>query len=901
MKTLLATVLIAAQQTSAAPVTAPPPVTVEGFTHVRTAGGVDEYRLEANGLSVLLFPQAGMPTTTFMVTYRVGSRNEVTGTTGATHLLEHLMFKGTAKHHRGNGTGFDQILERVGSMTNATTWLDRTNYFATVPAHALPVLIELEADRMRNLSLQEEDRRAEMTVVRNEFEMGENSPMDALSKEIWSAAFMAHPYHHDTIGWRSDIERVPIEKLREFYDTFYWPDNATVTVIGGFDAAETLKVIQQRYGAIPKAPHPLPKVYTVEPEQTGQRRVMVKRSGELALVTIAHKIPAATHPDWPAVDVMSRILAHGDTSRCFRALTDHNLTLEVDGWAAFNHDPSLHLLTAELAEDAKPEVVERGLVTEIESIVNQGVTAAEVQTAVAGILAERAFAHDGSFALANAINECIAVGDWSLFATLEDKIKAVTPADVQRVAKQFFTEDQSTVGWFVPTERANAVIATVKEEQFQPKEVVPPAPLKEALPSPPVTDFAKRIQRTDVGGADLLVCPTAAKDIVCVRVSLPAGGSKEDNRALGHLTFDMTERGTTKHDKYTIAEMLESAGVDIESSITADAVETTAKCLTRDLPMVLDLLVEQWREPAFQAAEFEKAKKELLSSLQQLLEETDEQAAIAFSRATRAEGDPLRRATVEEMTAFTKKATLAAVKAFHAKHYGPSGVRMVIVGDVDAVAVQKHLAGLLAGWKLQPEVAVKPSLPTKTAEAVTVPMADKSSVSVFLGQPTGLAAGDADWLALRLANDVLGNGFTSRLVGNVRDREGLTYRIGSRISDDDNRPGMWTVRASFAPAMLDRGIAGTRREVEDWWKRGITAEELAFRKDSMAGDFTVSLETTGGLAEQILQCVRRGFALKWLDEYPRALQALTLEHVNRVIRTQLNPETMVLVKAGVPK
>lgn len=876
-------------------------MSVEGYTHVRTMGGVDEYRLDANGLSVLLFPQAGMPTTTFMVTYRVGSRNEVTGTTGATHLLEHLMFKGTTKHHRGNGTGFDQILERVGSMTNATTWLDRTNYFATVPVHALPVLIELEADRMRNLSLLEEDRRAEMTVVRNEFEMGENSPMEALSKEIWSAAFMAHPYHHDTIGWRSDIEQVPIAKLREFYDTFYWPDNATVTVIGGFDAAETLGMIKKRYGVIPKAPHPLPQVYTVEPEQTGQRRVMVKRSGELALVTMAHKIPAATHADWPAVEVMSRILAHGDTSRCFRALTDHNLTLDVDGWAAFNHDPSLHLLMAEVAEGVKPEVVESGLVKEIETIVNKGVTAAEVQTAVAGVLAERAFAHDGSFALASAINECIAVGDWTLFATLEEKIKAVKPEDVQRVAKQYFTEDRSTVGWFIPTERENVVAATVKEESFQPKEVVPPAPLAEALPPPPVTDFATRIQRTDVAGADLLVCPTTAKDIVCVRVSLPAGSSKEANRALGHLTFDMTERGTTKHDKYTIAEMLESAGVDVESRITADAVETTAKCLTRDLPMALDLLVEQWREPAFLAEEFEKAKKELLSSLQQLLEETDEQAAIAFSRATRKEGDPLRRATVEEMTAFAKKATLPEAKAFHAKHYGPGGLRMVIVGDVDAAAVQKQLAGLLAGWKLQPELAVAPALPVKGAAAISVPMADKSSVSVVLGQPTGVVAGEADWLALRLANDALGNGFTSRLVGNVRDREGLTYSIGSRISDDDHRPGMWTVRATFAPAMLERGVTAAKREVEGWWKLGITAEELAFRKDSMAGDFTVSLETTSGLAEQILQCVRRGFALKWLDEYPTALQALTLEQVNQAIRTRLNPETMVLVKAGVPK
>ncbi|MEO6787275.1 MAG: pitrilysin family protein, partial [Chthoniobacteraceae bacterium] len=287
------------------------PAKVEGVTSVRTAGPISEYRLDSNGLQILLLPEKSAPVVTFMVTYRVGSRNEVTGTTGATHLLEHLMFKGTEKFDRSKGTGFDQVLERVGAETNATTWLDRTNYFATVPANALPLLIEVEADRMRNLALRESDRRPEMVVVRNEFERGENDPRNALDKELWSSAYIAHPYHHDTIGWLSDIEKVPIEKLRAFYDTFYWPDNATVTVIGDFEPAAALAEIQKRYGAIPKSPHPIPQIYTEEPEQTGPRRVVVKRGGELGVVAIAHKVPQATHADWPPVQVFSAILTAG--------------------------------------------------------------------------------------------------------------------------------------------------------------------------------------------------------------------------------------------------------------------------------------------------------------------------------------------------------------------------------------------------------------------------------------------------------------------------------------------------------------------------------------------------------------------------------------------------------------
>jgi zinc protease len=441
----------------------------------------------------------------------------------------------------------------------------------------------------------------------------------------------------------------------------------------------------------------------------------------------------------------------------------------------------------------------------------------------------------------------------------------------------------------------------VKKEEFKPRDVIPPAPWKQTLPPQPPTDLAQRIQRTTIHGADVLVCPTSAKDIVCARISLPAGASREANRALAHLTFDMTERGTTKHDKFTLAGMFEGAGIDVESTITADTVETTAKCLSRDLPLLLSLILEQWRMPSFKPDEFKKAKTDMISTLQQQLEDTDEQAAIAFSRATRAEGDPLRRSTIPEMTTFARQATLEAVKAFHARHYGPRGLRIVLVGDVNPKEVQEQLAGLLAGWTPQSGTPAPLVPPVKLSRTVTVPMADKSSVSVVLGQPSGLKAGDDGWLALRVANEVLGNGFTSRLIGNVRDREGLTYSIGSSIADDSERPGIWTVQASFAPAMLDQGLASMQREIEHWWRDGITAEELAFRKTATAGEFMVGLETTSGLAEQILQCIRRGFDLKWLDEYPAKLNALTRDDVNRVLQQQLDPGTVVLVKAGVPK
>ncbi len=900
--TLCMTALFASSAFSADPSA---PAKAEGFTYVRTVGGIAEYTLDSNGLQVLLVPNKSVPVATFMVTYHVGSRNEVTGTTGATHLLEHLMFKGTEKYDRSHGTGFDQVLERVGAETNATTWLDRTNYFATVSANALPLLIEVESDRMRNLALREEDRQPEMTVVRNEFERGENMPIQALSKELWASAFMAHPYHHDTIGWRSDIEMVPIEKLRAFYDTFYWPNNATATVIGDFDVTTTLTAIREHYGKISKSPNPFPQMYTTEPEQTGQRRVIVKRGGELGVVAIAHKIPQATHADWPALQVLSDILTRGKGSRCYRELTDKNLTIEVEGDTGFHRDPSLDIISAELAQDAKPEVVEKKLVAIIEKVKAEGVTPAEVQTAIAGWVAERAFESDGTFALASEINECIAVGDWTLYASLEDKIKAVTPADVQRVAKQYLVEKRSVVGWFIPTageaEGEPETVGTDKmDKAFKPKTVLAPKPLPGKLPPAPKAGIAQRVVCEAVAGIDVLACPTGVKGIVHLSGSLPAGEAAATNRSLAYLAAGMIERGTTKHDQFQMADLLENVGASLKFNVKTDTLQFSAKCLTKDLPLVVSVIAEQLRTPAFAAAEMTKLKKELASELQQSLEDTDHQSEVAFSRAVFPAGHPAHLATAQELVAEVKAAKLAEVKAFHAANYGPSGMHIVAVGDLDPAAFKADVAKAFGGWTPQTVRALDANGPQDyKRDDVLVKMADKSSISVALGQPSGLRAGDPDWLALRIGSDVLGHGFTSRLIGNVRDREGLTYGIGTVMRDDTYRQGQWSVLGTFAPSMLEQGMASTFREIRKWWSEGISADELDYRKSAVAGQFTVGLETTEGLADQLLLCVQRGFELKWLDEFPGKVDALTLEEVNGAIKRHLDPDKMATVKAGV--
>ncbi len=893
------------------------PVAVPGFAHVKTVGSIDEYTLQSNGLQVLLLPEHSSPTLTFMVTYRVGSKNEVTGSTGATHLLEHLMFKGTTNRDRSKGNNVDQLLERTGARYNATTWLDRTNYYENLGSEHLATAIDMEADRMRTLLLREDDRRPEMTVVRNEFERGENSPFQALYKEIYQAAFVAHPYHHSTIGHRSDIEKVSIERLREFYDTFYWPNNATVSIIGDFEPAQALALVKKSFGVYARSPNPIPVVYTEEPAQTGARRVIVKRSGQLGVVAIAHKIPAATHADYAAVSLLGAILSDGKNSRFYRALTDKNLSTGVDANAGFNADPTLQIIFAPLAPGATHEEVEKIAVQEIERLKKDGVSESELKAAIAKTLADAAFKRDGSFAVAGNLNECIAAGDWSLFYKLDEAIAKVTTADIKRVANLYLNEDQSTTGWFVPTGSAGAAASAGAGGKASRAsgpayyrspglDALAPADADVAAGGPalgadPGSRIAPKVKRARVAGIDVIAYPTGVKDVVTLRASLPAGKALagNGNPAIPTLTGMMLEQGTRKQDKFAIAEKLEAVGANISFSVGTDFVEVSAKSLKKDAPLVIGLVAEQLRMPAFSADEFAKAKKQFAGSLKRRLENTDFRAADAFTRAVYPVSHPNRNPAPDELLAAVEAARLEDVIAFHQAAYGPAHMTLVLVGDLDLPAIEAELAKAFSGWQGgDMAVRVVDAPPAAAPQRQDVVMPDKTSVSVVLGQSSGLRYRDPDYQALRLATAILGSGFTGRLMANVRDKEGLTYDVGARLGNDMVNAGDWKINASFAPALLEKGITSTRRQLTLWYENGATPAEIESRKTNLIGSFKVELATTDGMAGALLTAVNRGYDVGWLDEFPVKVRALTVEQINGAIKKYLKPDGMVLIKAG---
>jgi zinc protease len=407
--------------------------------------------------------------------------------------------------------------------------------------------------------------------------------------------------------------------------------------------------------------------------------------------------------------------------------------------------------------------------------------------------------------------------------------------------------------------------------------------------------------RADIGGMDVIIVKTDVKDVVTVTGSLRAGDDRSpaDNVALATITGAMLDKGTAKHDKFAIAQQLGNAGASLSFSVGASTLQFGGKCLRKDFSLLAALLAEQLREPAFPEAELAKLKKQLEGAMRSQLEETDFRAEDAYTRAVFPAGHPNRQPSPEEFMAAVGKTTVADVRQFHARYYGPSGMRVVIVGDVDPATVQAELRKALAGWSggsVPPTAPVAPALTGPKQETVFMP--EKTSVSVVIGQPTQLRYSDPDALALRVATRIFGSGFTGRLMSNVRDKEGLTYGIGASVANDTFSDGDWRIDATFAPGLLEKGVASAKRQLALWRDQGVTADELARAKTRAAGSYRVGLATTSGLAGTILTMLNSGMPLEFVDEYPQRIAALTLEQVNGAIRKHIDPERMVLVAAG---
>ena len=865
-----------------------------GFEFIKESGGIKEYTMTSNGLRVLLKQDNTAPVATFMVTYEVGSRNEAIGYTGSTHLLEHLMFKGSRKFNTKKGNSVFQTLQSLGARMNATTWLDRTNYFAVLPSEHLETLIEIEADRMRNAYIKEEDRQSEMTVVRNEFERGQNSPSGVLDENIWATAYQAHPYHHSTIGWKEDIENVSIERLREFYDTFYWPNNATAIAIGDFTEKDALSMIKKHFGKIRKSTKPIPEVYTAEPKQEGIRTITLKRAGQQGIVGVAHKTPAATHPDAPAFMVLSSILSSGKNSRFYKNITDKGLTTSVYIWDSLFRDPGLFTVYANLSPDVDHKTVEKAVVDEYEKIKKDGVSDEEVKNAQTQLIASMKFRQDGSYAIASGLNEAIASGDWTLYTTYNEKISTVTKEDVQRIVKEYFKEDLSTIGYFIPLGAGgqNKKLAT-KAKDLENMKLKHYSEEEELLSS-------KVVDTEPVEGVRLLTLKRGSGVVTLTGSMLGGDIYASENARTADMVAAMLDQGTTNMTKFEISAQLESAGARLGFFNGQARVGFSGKFLSEDTKMVFDLLADQLKNPLFAEEDLNKAKKRQIANYKRSKESTRGNATNNMLKAFYGTGHQNSPTDPDKAIEEIKKITPKNLKDFHSKNYGAGTMVIVAVGDVDHNSLESLIKEGFEGWKKSPLQEKKEAgTANKVSDKVYVTMQDKTSTDFLVGTALGIDRYHPDYLPLYVATHTLGGNFSARLMQTVRVKEGLTYGINSSMRGFGNgNDGYWMVGGTFSPKLLSKGESSTLREIKKWSEEGITQKELDITKSTLTGGFQVGFDSTGGLAGGILDAIIVHGDLTYLDSYPERIKAITLDEANTAISKYIFFDDLYQVAAG---
>jgi zinc protease len=898
----IATLICGFTMALAAPAAVQLPAGVEKRASVE---GITEYGLP-NGLRVLLFPDPSKQTTTVCVTYLVGSRHEGYGESGMAHLLEHLVFKGTPKHK-----DIPQELTAHGARPNGTTNYDRTNYFETFAAteENLDWALDLEADRMVNSFIAKKDLDSEMTVVRNEFEMGENQPAGVLEERLMSAAYLWHNYGKSTIGSRADLERVPIENLQAFYKKWYQPDNAILVVAGKFDEARTLSKIVETFGKIPKPTRVLPKSYTEEPAQDGERLATLRRVGDLQVVQVGYHIPAGSHPDYPALEVLSFVLGDAPSGRLYKALVETKKASSVFARAYQLAEPGMMMAGAEVRPEGSLEEAKEVLLRVTEEATTKAPTAEEVNRARDSRLKgwETTLRHSERAAIR--LSGWAALGDWRLMFLHRDRLEAVTPDDVVRVARAYLKPENRTVAMFHPTKEALRadipstpdVAALVKDykgrEALAQGEAFDPAPAA----------IEARTERTTVDpGIQLILVPKKTRgSIVQVAMTLHHGdeASLQGRRTAADLAGSMLMRGTTKRTRQQIQDEIDRLKAQLSvsgGSTTANAsIETTRE----NLPAALRLAAELLRQPAFPETEFELLRQSLLARLEEAKTDPTQKAATALAKHLNPwpRTDPRYVESPEERIEAVKATTLDDVKRFYADFYGASAAEVAIVGDFDAAEAKKLVGEAFAGWKSpKPFTRLASTYQDRPPIATKIEAPDKESAVFRAGLRIEMRDDAPDYPALVLGSFMTGGGFlNSRLATRIRRNEGLSYGVGSNFSASAfDKDAFFGAQAIYAPQNSDRLVAAFQDELKKIVATGFTAEEIAEAKTGWLQGRQVSRSNDGELARTLANRAYEKRTLQWDEALEAKVAALGNDQILAAMKKALTLEKISMVQSG---
>jgi zinc protease len=877
---------------------------------VATVEGITEYRLP-NALQVLLVPDDSKPTTTVNITYRVGSRQENYGETGMAHLLEHLLFKGTPRHR----TVWAEFTRR-GLRANGSTWLDRTNYFASFAANDanLDWYLDWTADAMTHSFIARKDLDSEMTVVRNEMERGENDPGRILMEKTLATAYQWHNYGKSTIGARADVEGVDIGRLQAFYRQYYQPDNATLIVSGKFDPARVLALVERHFGKIAKPKRELPRLYTVEPAQDGERAVTLRRAGGTPqLMASYHTVPGA-HPDHAAVELLALVMGDTPAGRLHKRLTEAKLAASTFAWTPSLHDPGVLLFGAALAPGQDVAAAQSALLGTLESVAQSPITSEELERARVKWLNgwEQQFTDPEQIGVA--LSETVAQGDWRLFFLLRDRVRAVPLADVQRVAVQRLVASNRTLGVYLPTDQplrapAPAMVDVAQQmKAFVPQAAAAGAERFDATPA----NLDARTQRGRLTGAAqgvqfALLPKTTRGQSVVATVTLRGGDLAAFNGQAEAMSMleAMLDKGTPEINRQQVQDRLDALRTELRIDFPDNepgALTIVMQSRRETLPAAVELVGQLLRKPAFDAAVLDELKRQAIAGIE--AERKEPEAILHDALARHANpyprGDIRHASTFDERLEDVRAVAPDALRALHAKVLGASRVEVAASGDFDPAAIKSAAERAFGGWTTavpyarvpQPLVAPKPA-------RLVFNTPDKQNAVMQAVMPLDVNDSADDYPALMMANYLLGSGGNSRLWRRIRESEGLSYDVRSQVAwNQYERNSWWIGSAIYAPANRAKVEAAFKEEIERARKDGFSAKELEEGKSGLLNFRRLSRAQDGNVSAALARNIDLGRTFAYSAQIDEKVKGLTLAQVNDALRKYIDPAKLVIGVAG---
>jgi zinc protease len=699
-----------------------------------------------------------------------------------------------------------------------------------------------------------------------------------------------------------------VSSLRAFYAKYYQPDNAVLVVSGKFDDLAAIASIENTFGALPKPSRTLAQTYTIEPVQDGERRVELRRSGEVSVVGLGYHTLAGSSPDFPAVDAALDILTREPGGRLYKRLVETKLATSLQGWTQQTHDPSLSQLYAQVRDPKNVDKVEQIMIAEVESLASGKIDGKELERWRTATLKELELAMANSQEIAIYLSEFAAIGDWRTLFAYRDRVAKVTGADVQRVAKQYFKASNRTVGRFIPTKDADRAPLTTAPDVQELVKGIEGGEAKEAgeVFAATLDHIEARTQRSELKGgikAALLAKKTRGGRVT-LSLELHWGNDKalQDKHTVGTLLGAVMVRGTQKKSYQDISDLEDQLKAHIWITSKPEGLTLHVDTLRDKLAGAIELAAEMMTSPTFPDKEVELVRQEQLASLEQRLSNPQSLAFTTFQQLTSPwpKTDPRYHETLAEQIDAIKKLKASELRQFYKDFAGAGHGELAVVGDFEPAAVSAQVEKLFAMWQTKKPYArlvAKPSTAAPMEKSLDIK--DKENVTAMFGFGVAMKDSDPDYPAWLMLSQVLGGDTGSRLWFRLREHEGLSYGVGTwAYADALDEAGGFGCYAIFAPQNLGKAKASLLDEVAKMATGKVEDKELQHAKDAWIKDQDTNLSDDDYVAQMLSQQLFRGRTVEFTKQLRAKIQAVTPADIDRVAHKWFDPKRIVFVDAG---